>query len=130
VFIDGKSSKKGTIRIKPGDHTFRVEHEGFQTIESLKSIKEGSGGDTVEFMLTPVSDEARDWATSNQQRYLDAEGIAGEQAQATGEQFAEKNPIVRFLPYYGLYYRIDYATPDTTKSDKVVVEIRGGNPRG
>jgi len=105
ITINGNGSGSKT-RLEPGrEYVFSANAEGFNGAENRIFINEAT---TVPLILEPISEEAKEYAQKNQKLYLEAEGIAGKQAQQKGVEFRENNPIVDNLPYSGGYYRIDY----------------------
>lgn len=106
--VDGQNHSGSTIYVSEGTHKITGEKDGFESYTYDITIKSGTPTKTLFFILTPRSDEARQWATENQTLYSEAGERAGAAAAEEGEDFAGKYPIVKKLPYRGSMYNIDY----------------------
>jgi hypothetical protein len=111
----------GTVYLKPGNYTFKASKTGFESYSSEKVIEQGSNTPTVSISMAPISDDAKKWASENQQAYFDLEGEAGTQADRDGDAFRAKNPIVELLPTSTLIYTIGYRNDNSDPSGNSII---------
>lgn len=122
--LNGEKVSNGTVYLKAGEYTIKATKNGYADFSSAASVVDGVSDQIIAAPLTPESDEAEKWASEHQDDYLNLEGRAGESAQKQGEEFQEKNPIVKRLPSNSLLYSIGYKadTSDPT-GNSIIIEI-------
>ena len=127
VTVDGKQSSSGMVYLKAGSHIFRGTKNGFSDDEVNITISERIN--TVSLILTPQSDEAKQWSELPENRAL-REKLGGEIANTRGVDLKEKNPVVAYLPHtdFSAPYKIDYGYVGNT--DEAFVLISKSNPEG
>jgi hypothetical protein len=126
LYINGKESSAGTIRLAPGDYVFTAKKEGFSDAVEKTSISEKRT--YIALLPAPVSDEAIRWANENN---AERERLGGENALSRGEGYRSKNPIIEILPEYNIAgpFSIDYGASNDT-SDNTYLLIGNSTPRG
>ncbi|MDR0979870.1 MAG: PEGA domain-containing protein [Candidatus Nomurabacteria bacterium] len=97
VILDGKQIKAENQDIKPGEHTLRVEHDGFIAEEQQFSVAKNETY-SVLIALVPEDDNA-DYYLYNERDQIIRDGkITQRQDQAMREAY-ESDPIMKILPY-------------------------------
>lgn len=121
--IDGKTvTSSGTIYLKPGTYTIESSKDGFTT--STKKQYVGDNQATIATSLAPESDEAKQWAEDNANKYLANEGVAGKAIQESSEATRDANPILNVLPYSNYIYTIGYTNdPDDPSGESFILTI-------
>jgi hypothetical protein len=126
VMINGQPSGNGTTWLVPGSYIVEAKKDGFESRKKTITVTDGKEQNVVALGLTPVSDEAQKWAEKNASAYKDNETYGALEAQANGQYFQEKNPIVAHLPYDDPYFQITY-TANT--NNEAVLTITTPSPR-
>lgn len=126
VTINGQPSGSGTTWLTPGKYIIKAQKDGFKSREKSITVTDGKEQNVVALGLTPVSDEAQKWAEKNADAYKDNETYGAVEAQANGQYFQEKNPIVAHLPYDDPYFQITYAA---NTNNEAVLTITTPSPR-
>lgn len=123
---DEDFSNKKSIRLKPGDYTFTVSKDGFET--DTQKLKINNSDKNVEFFSTPipVSNEALLWAEENLNSYHKLEGRAGKASAEKGRELIEKHPIVSILPIQEAVFSIGYKTSGDNESLTLTVHAEEG----
>jgi hypothetical protein len=125
IKLDGsKKITAGGQKITPGKHTVSGSMNGFAT-KSISFTVTSSGVTTVIVVLDPNSAAGYDYLNKHpdQQRLRQKYGGLDYTAKAT--QLAQKNPIVRVLPYSSPdnTFRIDYGSDTPNASAKQTIFI-------
>lgn len=122
LFVNDKKVSSSVLYLTPGDHIIKGEKKGFKGYEYRITTKEGQkNADTLFFVLSPESNEAKKWADKNKKAYSEIEAKAGEDAQISGESLVDKYPILKKIPYRSSLYDIDYKKLEN--SDEITVQI-------
>lgn len=109
--------------IKEGTYKVVASKEGFANFST--SIDITKDGQKIIIPLSAVSVEAKKWAKDHLKDYLELEGVAGQNAQAEGKIFRDKNPIVDKLPYKNFLYSIGYRDdPSDPSGSSIILEIK------
>lgn len=119
IKFNDQNGKVGTNRLKPGQYKVTAYKSGFEL--ATKEISVNNTEQQLSFLLTPVSESAKEWAKNNQSLLLNAEQAAGDAQQEEGEAFTEKNPLVGQLPYHSLLFNIDYKHSATDTSRAIII---------
>jgi len=127
VIIEGERFSPGKISVDPGTYDIDAKREGFETLTQRVTVSDDLL--PVVFALTPVSDEAKEWAKKNQRAYADAEAAGGVAAQEQAKSLTEKYPLVSKLPFDGSFYKINYAIEDRQKNT-IYIRIDSNAPVG
>jgi hypothetical protein len=119
ITIDSRPSKPGTTFLKPGTYVIKASKSGFADYTTTQVI--GEDQRTIAVLLKPVSEEAKQWAQKNQQKYLEVEGKVGQVSAEQGEAFRTKNPIVNLLPYKNYLFTIGYKNDNSDASGNSII---------
>lgn len=122
ITINDKPGKRGSNPLPPGRYTIRVSKDGFSSNTEIIELK--TEQKKLNISLTPTSAEAKEWAKKNNEKYMEFEKISGYELQKEGEELANNNPIVKFLPFRMPDYDIEYRM---SEDDKVIVDVYAGN---
>ena len=100
VSLDGEAvAKSGEITLPAGKHEIRAEKYGFEPVEM--TIEVGWGEATpVHIVMTPNTEEAKDWYTINENDGRIAEGVMGYRYNAGSDEMIRRYPILAKLPIY------------------------------
>lgn len=121
--IDGQNYRSGTAYIKPGTYGVKAEREGFETFEGTVTIGQPNTT-SIDYVLTPVSEEAKKWKEDNIDLYLAQEGRSSVRSNEIGKQFAEQFPITTKLPFRNFIYSIGYRLQNVDNpSEGIIIEI-------
>jgi hypothetical protein len=122
VTLNGKSYKNGTYKIKAGEYNLSITREGFTSINTKVTL-EGDNA-SVAYILESNSPSTANWYENNQEDTAIAEGIHGDEYEATISAQKESAPIIDQLPFIGpgFEYRIDYG-PDDKDNKKVIIYV-------
>lgn len=107
IVANGKNIHNGTVYLQPGKYTVEISKKGFKTIQSTKLISDDNN--YIQEALSPISEDAKNWAERNIYQYSKFESIVGATAQKTGEKFYKKYPLAKLLPQDKLVYKIGYS---------------------
>lgn len=125
ITIDNTPVKPGTRYVTPGTHTITVSAPGFATTTNTFYAHQNHVPRQY-IGLAPQSDEAKRWYNQHRTQYAELERIGFREAQAYGEKFQERWPIVKSLPIKDPYYTISYRhNPD----ESITLIIKGTSPR-
>lgn len=128
ILVNGKKAATSPLYLAPGTYKITGQREGFKTYDYNLDLKAGDKQDhPLYFVLTPVSDAAKKWATDHARDYAKIERNAGTTQNAVGEKLLEKYPIAKKLPYRGDLYNIDYFS---NESGEFRVQINSPTPLG
>ncbi len=117
LVINNKTYSDGnTIYLKPGQYNLKTTKTGFKTDEQTKNV-DSSADQIINIALYPESSDAKVWYQAHQNLYKEFEGRAGKIADQNGTDFANKYPIIKFLPIKDGIYTIGYKLDDPTKPD-------------
>ncbi len=117
LVIDNKTYSSGkTIYLKPGQYSLETTKTGFKSDKQTLVIN-SNADQIINIALYPESVEATTWYQANQNLYKEFEGRAGKIADQTGTDFANKYPVIKFLPIQDGIYTIGYKLDDPTKPD-------------
>ena len=120
---NGERIGSGTAYLAPGEYEIEAKRDGFADYKAPLTIHSPNTA-VIDIALTPVSEEAKKWAKEHQELYFAYEGRTGERANAKGEEFSERNPIVSRLPFENFLYAIGYrADPDDSSGNSIILEI-------
>jgi hypothetical protein len=120
ITIDGKAASTGTTYLAPNkNYKVTISKNGFSTYSVSQYVD--SAHNTISVALSPISDEAKKWVEAHQDQFLAVEGDAGAQANATGEEFAEQNPITNVLPVDNFVYTIGYKNDQSDPSGNSII---------
>lgn len=108
-----------TIYLKEGDYQIKASKDGFESVDNRSHIDDSHK--TLTLSLAPQSDEAKRWAESNNNLYMQNEGIAGEASVESGKNFREKNPITDKLPVENLLFSIGYRSDPADKTGNSII---------
>ena len=119
IVIDGKDGKLGVNSLSKGKHEVLIWKDGF--VSHIESVTLNNNVINVYAGLVPYTKESIEWSKKNQNDYDRIEALTSEQLTESGEQFAQKYPVTKHLPYKNLFMSIDYRlNPDSS----VTVEVR------
>lgn len=124
VTINDKKARIGISYLSPGEYTVKVSAEGFTNQERKITVAKDSFKE--DFILTPETQDAKNWVRKNESKYQEFEAESGLETQQQGEEFRKNNPIVAFLPYRSLYFNIDYKK----EGNEVIVLVTANTPAG
>jgi len=120
ITINNNSVGAGTTYLSPNQtYTVKATKDGFADYSATQYIDATNHVITVE--MTAVSDTAKQWEQDNQSKYQSVEGLAGAQANATGEAFTTKNPITTALPLDNMIYTIGYRNDPSDPSGNSII---------
>ena len=102
-----------TVYLSKGKHQIQIERFGFATQTFDQNFYEN---ENIYINLIAVSEEALKWAEENSNLYYENEALSGEETVRMAENFANKHPIIKFLPinnspYYIIGYKLDSEDP-------------------
>ncbi len=114
VTVNGARARGSTLYLHPGTYEIKGERTGFEPYTYTITIANNqSNPDPLFFVLTPQSDEAREFVDQHQREYLAIERASQESYQKQSDQLREKYPIIDHLPYRSDFYNIDYYQKDS-----------------
>lgn len=119
LFINDKEVWGDRTSLANGTYTVRAEKSGFATNTFTAIVN-----DDVRYIaatLTPSSDEAKKWAASNENAYLELERYVSSQNANSGKTLAENAPLVTQLPIEGYTYTVGYKNDAGNSSGKPIV---------
>jgi hypothetical protein len=120
ITINNASVNAGTTYLVPGQtYTVKATKDGFADYSATQYIDATNHVITIE--MTAVTDAAKQWQQDNQSKYQSVEGLAGAQANATGEAFTAKNPITTALPLDNMIYTIGYISDLSDPSGNSII---------
>lgn len=120
ITINNNSVGASTTYLLPNQtYTVKATKDGFADYSATQYIDATNHVITVE--MTAVSDAAKQWEQDNQSKYQSVEGLAGAQANATGEAFTAKNPITTALPLDNMIYTIGYRNDPSDPSGNSII---------
>lgn len=109
VTLNGKKSKTGEVRVKPGKYTVKATRDGFESDEKTVEVIKGAN-EYIGLSLASTSSDTVSWYEDNPKDQKLVEKISS----INFDQNSEKNndPILKNLPFVGPgeYYRIDYGS--------------------
>lgn len=120
VEMNGQVVSPNDLYVIPGDYAFSASKNGFKKVEGHIHVANGLPN-TVTLPLEPESNEAKEWAKQNQDRYAALEGAAGKAANEQGEAVSERNPVIRVLPYKNFLYTIGYKNDLSDPTGKSII---------
>jgi len=112
VLIDGKYVKSKTVYLKPGEHTFVVSFENF---ESTKVVQDVSVNPEVLLAAVPKTDSAREYLLKNPEENSILEKIGGIYQENANKKTAESYPFLSELPIEQRYFAIYNGAPLRSK---------------
>lgn len=117
-----KRIQTGTEYIAPGDYTVVAKKDGWETYTGQLSVR-NDRTNRLAIGLTPVSDEAWSWASSErgQAAFKTLEVATANGSEERGERLTAKYPILDNLPVMDPYYTIDYMVTDQANE---TIELR------
>jgi len=120
IFVDGvDKGKMGTFRLEPGTHRITVTRNGFNDAEETIEAIAGRESD-VTIVLVASSQEGYKWEELNPEEVSKKEFLIGQRVVEDGKNFAEKNPIVKKVPFKNPNFRIDYSLNDKGGVDLII----------
>jgi hypothetical protein len=126
VLLDSKQISSSKPYLKPGTYKFSATKDGFE--KNTREITISPANHYVGLVLSPVSDDAQEWATDNQAIYEEiGSRIVDERVDVVGK----KNPLVAKLPYIDVMgpFSIDY-TFSSEQSYSADIIIKNTTPAG
>lgn len=112
VVIDGKQTKSKTVYLKPGEHTFIVSFENFET---TKYIQDVSVNPEVLLTAFPKSDSAREYLQKNPEENAIFEKIGGIYQENVNKKTNESYSFLKDLPIEQRYFSIYNGAPLNSK---------------
>lgn len=126
VTIDNRTLGGGTHWLKNGTYSVKVEQEGFATHDNSVFVTTDKKQNVLAVSLTPLSDEAKKWASEHERDYSKNEQYGAIEARENGEFFTNKNPITTRLPFTDPYFTIGYRADE---DNSVIITIVTPSPR-
>lgn len=115
--INGKKYNNGTHNIEPGTYTIEIEQDGFiKTTETFIAEKDKT---TKVFILLESETGDNWWLNDTTTDPMILGSIVAELANKKGEEFKEKNPIIKSLPI-----KIEYFSEDHSKYIKYTINYK------
>lgn len=126
VFLDGKRISSSKPYLKPGSYVFSATKEGFE--KNSAEITISATHRYVGILLSPVSDEAKKWATDNQAKI---EQIGSRIVTERASVVENENPLLAKLPYDDIMgpFSIDFGF-NTEQSYSAYIIIKNATPAG
>ncbi|HSX27989.1 MAG TPA: PEGA domain-containing protein [Candidatus Saccharimonadales bacterium] len=133
VTIDGKTSHSGSVYVSKGKHTFKASADGYS--DDSSTITVGDNKASVYLLPTPQSQAVKDAVSRDQKLQTQREAIGGARAEAEGQAFQDKNPIVSQLPFpfdgtdelTPADFEINYATSTDSKNG-IAIQVNAVRP--
>lgn len=119
ISVNGVQEKKSTLYLQPGKYEITAKSDGFY--EQKLNITVADEDINLPIILEPRSSEAKDWMENNEEKYREAERIAGENLVQRGEEIRNKHPIIDKLPYRRSLFRIDYYIEESGDNFKIQI---------
>lgn len=120
LYIDDKKVDGSRTKLSSGIHLIKAEKDGFTSMETQQLIDDDTK--YIPVALLPSSDEAKKWASDNQQLYLDQEALVGPSEEAATTQ--TDTSLVPKLPLSGTGYSIGYVLdPSDTSGKSVIITV-------
>lgn len=120
----------GLSSLPPGQHSITVTRRGFADKNQSFVVKNNSITKVI-FILEPNSQEGYDWLNSHPEEVLRAEGLSGEIFDQESRDSREKNPLIEYLPFVDLEFRIDYGAsiknPDDPSATAIYIKYSSEN---
>lgn len=125
VTIDGdKVTSNGKVGVTPGKHTVKAKRSGFDDKSIDVDVKTGETK-TVQFLMTPNSDEGRQWLRDHPNEAYQFEGAQGKEFDQTSATITADNPLIAHLPEIHPTWRVDYGQsqkqPDNEKAVAIII---------
>lgn len=123
TLLDGKQiAANKDIRVAPGNHTISVSRFGFTGQAQTLEVKKGQVT-TITIFLSANSEEGRQWQKTHPQQMAQAEGYYSRQFDQDSQNAVKQLPLLQYLPYIDVDYRIDYGQSVKNPNDASAVAI-------
>lgn len=122
VTIDGKVVSGEMQYLAAGEYAIKVERQDFRPQTIVKRVVDGDNT-AVTVGLEPANDTGQQWLDNNAEAVAEFEGRVGAVANAEGEAFQEKNPIVKDLPYQNYLFTIGYRNDPSDPSGQSIILV-------
>ena len=130
VLIDGKVTTDRTVYLEPKKYTITASKDGYEGFSKDVYLEKDQGEASIALSLDAKTDTAKKEKQENTSEYLTNEGIAGKQANADGQRFRNKNPIVSKLPFKNILYTIGYRSDTNDPSGmSIIIEVDANEGR-
>ena len=130
--INGKSSRGGVLKVRPGTHKVTASKDGFESATETVEISTGANK-YVGLVLQPNTDKTTDWYSSHPEDANKSQGISSRVAVDDSKEAETLVPFIQELPFIaaGDEYRVDYGylKPEEKKGAPVVF-ISTNSPEG
>lgn len=124
LVVDGRRVDSGSLRLTYGSHEYVISRGDFRSEAGTIDVTNDKNEQSITAALTPINDAGKKYAATIPDQYSAVSTSAGGETSSRGEMFADKNPIVKHLPYtnplFSIGYRID---PDNPSGDSIIVSI-------
>lgn len=123
----GEVIGNGTVYLKPGEYTAKVEYEGFHPYEEELIVNEDESVKSYLYVgLGPKTEEAQRWVQWNRRAYGELEIKTREIGVAYTQSLREQYPIIEELPLRDPYFTVGYRASD---EHGIIVTVKGTSPR-
>ena len=122
VTIDGKAVSGETQYLAAGEYAIKVERQDFRSQTIVKQVVDGNNT-AVTIGLEPANDAGQKWLDDNAEAVAEFESKVGAVANAEGEAFQKKNPIVKDLPYQNYLFTIGYRSDPGDPSGQSIILV-------
>jgi hypothetical protein len=131
VTINGKPTKAGTYRVKPGSYVVRASLSGFTSSSvTVKAIKNQTVGAGV--ALTSNSSSTSNWYFTHPKDEQISEGISSHSNDVLSQQALQKVPLISLLPFTGpnFDYQINYGNQNGANAGTPIIYISASTTSG
>lgn len=131
LIINGKSSRGGILKVRPGTYKVTASKAGFESATETVDISTGANK-YVGLVLKPNTTETTDWYSSHPEDANKSQGISSSVAVNDSEEAETLVPFIQELPFIaaGEEYRIDYGYLKPEEKGAPVVFISTDSPEG
>lgn len=122
ININGKSSREGQLKVKPGSYHLTFSQSGFS--DYSKDIQLSKGGSAyVGVSLFPSSAATQDWYKSHPTDAKKAEGISSKNFDQISSEQQRRLPLIKDLPFTDQLYWVDYGRSIKSPNDPNAIAI-------
>lgn len=122
ITIDGKAVNGEVQYLEAGEYAIKVERKDFRPQTIVKQVVDGDNT-AITVALDPANANGQKWLDDNTEAVAEFESEVGAVADAEGEAFQKKNPIVKDLPYQNYLFTIGYRNDPSDPSGQSIILV-------
>jgi len=122
ITLGNNRIKAGTVGLRPDTYIIKASHDGFITDSKTVTVKSGS----ILYVGLALLSNSSSTATWYQDHPADQqlfEAITGKYFDIVTKSQLDTLPLVKYLPFIDLYYRVDYGQSKTHLNDPSAVAL-------